>query len=122
MINTKRTYLGNEKSTLTRAQRRQNEKQTQQQKHLRIREMYQVLDTHLVQGVNDAGVAMDLEEFKDFVKSPWVDVKDIDRKYRRMLTIYEGVKKDVQEYVDSRYAEKAAAQKQLDRVFQPGVK
>lgn len=84
--------------------------------------MYRDLDTHLVKGVNDAGVAMDLEEFKSFVESPCPEVKDIDRRYRRMIQIYEGVKKDVQEYVNSRYAEKAAAQKQLDSVLQAGAK
>lgn len=105
--------LSNNRS-LTRAQRRQAEKLTPPQKYLQIRKMYQALDTHLVKGAKDTGVTMDMEEFNDFVKTPCYDAKLIDQKYRRMVTVYGGVRKDVQEYVDSRYAEIAEARKQLD--------
>lgn len=116
MINKKRTFLDNEREHTNRSMRRLNIKLTPIQKLQQIRKMYMDLKTHLVDGAQDSGVAMDIKEFEPLLEGT-ANLQGIDRKYRRMLYIYEGVKHDVQVYVNECYAERAEAAKALDKIL-----
>ena len=116
MINKKRTFLDNEREHTNRSMRRLNIKLTPIQKLQQIRKMYMDLKTHLVDGAQDSGVAMDIKEFEPLMENN-PNLQGIDSRYRRMITIYEGVKHDVQVYVQERYAERAEAARALDKIL-----
>lgn len=116
MINKQKTFLDNEREQTNRSMRRTNLKLTPVQKLQQIRKMYRDLKTHLVDGVQDSGVAMDIKEFEPLMENN-PNLQGIDSRYRRMITIYEGVKHDVQVYVQERYAERAEAARALDKIL-----